>query len=379
MADENFDIISDLNGTGNTDVVPADKGSIDPSRVETRTDVQQSTDTTATKSLRDQISSALKGEDQTPPAASKDGVNRDEKGQFAPKDPAAQAAPVDPNAQVAPVDPNAKPSAVPVPAGLSPQEAQIFNSLPAELQTSFARTMETLNEKATRFAGYEAIEQMIAPRRQPWALNGMTDTQAINQLLALSDFAAEKPMEFVQYFIQQRGLDAEEIVFGAEPIDPTVQALQQQVADLTQQLTGVTTQQQQAAHNGIVNEIISFGTETGADGALLRPYFDELGNSVLPFVQAVMSAHPEWTRAQVLQEAYDRACWGTPSVRAKMQAASDTAASAARLAEQQEAAKRARAAGSSLPTGVPQGGNTPNNVQGGSLRDTIRAAVASAG
>lgn len=372
------DFVSDLNdGTAVDDTVSAHTGSVDPNRVDAPKEPVQKTDTQAAPkakapSLRDQISTALKGEDVTPPAAQQDGgPARNPDGTFAPK-PQDAAAAVDP-AQAAPVlGPQT------TPPGLTPQEAEVFAKLPAELQTSVARTMESLNEKATRFAGYEQMEQLIAPRRQAWALNGMTDAQAVNQLLALSDFAAQRPMEFIQYFAQQRGLDLEDVVFGAEPVDPTVQALQQQVQTLQQQLGGMTTQQQQAAHQNTVNEIVSFASETGPDGKPLRPYFEELGDGVLPFIQAVMTQNPNWSRQQILQEAYDRACWGTPAVRAKLQEATNAAAEAARIQEQQANAKRARSAGASIPSGVPA--TAPSAAASGSrsLRDEIRANLSAA-
>lgn len=374
------DFVSDLNdGTAVDDTVSAHTGSVDPNRVEaTPKEPVQKTDTQSAPkakapSLRDQISTALKGEEATPPAAQQDGgPARNPDGTFAPK-PADVAAAADPAQQVQ--QPGAP---VATPPGFTPQEAEVFAKLPAELQTSVARTMESLNEKAARFAGYEQMEQLIAPRRQSWALNGMTEAQAVNQLLALSDFAAQKPMEFIQYFAQQRGLDLEELVFGAEPVDPTVQALQQQVHDLNAQLNGMSTQQQQAAHQNTVNEIVAFASETGPDGKPLRPYFEELGDGVLPFIQAVMTQNPGWSRQQILQEAYDRACWGTPAVRAKLQQATTAAAEAARIQEQQANAKRARSAGASIPSGVPA--TAPSAAASGarSLRDEIRANLSAA-
>ncbi|TXH44521.1 MAG: hypothetical protein E6Q97_32460 [Desulfurellales bacterium] len=373
MADvENFDIISDIGTGADTDTIPAEKGNIDPSRIERSTPAKtEAPAQDKAVTLRDQISSALKSEDATPPAAQQDGGPvRNPDGTFA-----AKQVPVDPNAAA----PIVNTQHINAPVGLTPQDAELFAKLPAELQSTFARTMESLNEKTARYSGYEQMEQMIAPRRQAWALNGLTETQAINQLLALSDFASQRPAEFVQYFAQQRGLDLEEILYGADPVDPNVQQLQQQVTQLTQQLNGMNTQQQQAAHDSVVNEIVSFAEEKDDTGQPLRPYLDELGSNVLPFVQSVMQAHPEWSRQQILQEAYDNACWGTPSIRAKMQQASNAAAEAGRIQQQQENAKRARAAGVSMPSGVPTATNTdPSTSANRSLRDEIRAQVSAA-
>jgi hypothetical protein len=371
------DFVSDLND-GTADVISANVGSVDPHRGSDPVSVPAEKPAPAPKAapsdepapkpltLREQLSSAIKGETNTPaPALQDGGIVRNPDGTFAPKEAAdtPEAAP--------PVA-----AAVPVPPGLSAAEAEHFTKLPAELQQSVARTMDYVNQQAQRYQSLGQVEGIIGPRRQAWAMAGMTDAQVVNQLFALSDFAEKDPAGFVSYFAQQRGIDLEEIVFGAEPVDPNVQALQQQVQNLQQQLGGMTTQQQQAAHNSTVNEVIEFAKATDANGKPLRPYFEELGSEVMPFITAVMQQNPQMSRTQVLQEAYDRASWGNPSVRAKMQAAADAARDAARIKEQQDTAKRARTAGSSVPAGVPASEN-PAAVSGNrSLRDDLRAAIA---
>lgn len=378
------DFISDLvDGTAfapGGDTVSANTGSIDPNRgapateapVEKQAPVVEKTDVPAKPlSLRDQISSAIKGETDTPAAAQENaGLVRDPvTGQFAPKvvDPAVI------------VDPNAPPAAAQVispPRGLSAQDAEVFSKLPAEMQQYVARTMDSVNEQATRYAALGQLEQVIAPRRQAWALNGMTEAQVINQLFALSDFAAEKPGEFIQYIAQQRGIDLEELVFGAEPVDPTVLALQQELGSVKQQLTGFTTQQQQIAHQSVIDEVVAFADEKDAQGQPKRPYFADLGDSIMPFIAAVQQQQPGWSRSQILQEAYDRASWGTPAVRAKIQASAEAAREATRIKEQQDAAKRARQAGSGVATGVPTAEPSAANSGSTNLRETIRASIA---
>jgi hypothetical protein len=337
VADFEADFVSDLNsGTADFDSspttpAPSSGGNLGTTILE---DAQERKP--AEPSLRDQLSSALKGEatDATPPAASQDGRARNPDGTFAPA-PAV----VDPNnpapAAVAPVT---------VPQGLSAEDAALFVQLPAEMQASLARTMETVHERSTRLAGLESMEQLIAPRREAWALNGMTENQAVSQLLALSDYAGRDPAGFITYFAQNNGVDLEDVLYGAEPVDPQYAELQNKINNLEQQLGGFTTQQQQAAHNNVVNEVVAFQTEKDGNGQVIRPYFAELGADIYPFIQAVKSQNPNWNSNQVLQEAYDRACWGSPTVRTKLQAANE----AARMRTQQDNVARARQAGSSI-------------------------------
>lgn len=351
------------------DVISANEGNLETHRGSDTPPVDVPNDDTAAKpvSLRDQISSALKGE-ATPPAAQIDGgAARNPDGTFAPK-PAPDLNAADQSAPPAP-------SAVPYPQGLPGLDAATFAALPAETQQHVARTMEALNRQTVQ---YSQIEQVIAPRRQAWALNGMTEGQVLNQLFALSDFAENRPDEFVRYFASQRGLDLEDLAFGPLPEDPNITATNQRIQQLEAQISGFTAQQQQAAHTAIVDEIVQFADEKGADGkTLLRPYFAELGNEVLPFIQQAMQQNPNRPRTEILTEAYDRASWANPSVRAKMQAAADAARTADRIRASTAAAGRAASAGVSVATGVPGEGAVANGpATGGSMRDTIKAAIA---
>lgn len=373
------DFISDLKDLPEG-VVDATHGSVEANRSEGDVHSNARPDTPKVEpvegekpaSLRDQISTALKGE-ATPPAAQIDGgLVRNADGTFAPK-PVTETPPVDPNA------PPAAAEAVQYPQqGIPGLDATVFASLPAETQQAVARTMDTLNEQGARFAAYDQLERVISPRRQTWAMNGVSEAQAINQLLALSDFASRDPAGFIRQVAHQNNVDLEELAFGAEPVDPDLAAANQRIAQLEQQQQAQVAQQQQAAYDNTVNEIVQFADEKGADGkTLLRPHFVELGQEVLPFIDAAMKSNPNRPRTAILTEAYEAACWASPKVRPKMFAAQQAAAEAERIRTATETAARARAAGVSVPTGSPGDGvGKPAVDQSGNLRDTIRSAVA---
>lgn len=321
-------------------------------------------------SLREQLTKAFKGEAapvdpnavaDTPPAPVTDaqGRIRNADGTFAPTpaEVAAAAAPAAPAAQ-----------SIQPPANMSPVEAQMFTTLPPEMQQFVARTMQVVEQSANRFQSYAQLEPILEQRRQAWAMNGMSEGQALNQLLALSDFATNKPAEFAQWFANSQGLDLAELSEGMPLVDPQVAALQQQIQQLQGTVNQYTTGQQQAQHSAVVNEIAQFAEEKSADGQPLRPYFSELGATVLPFIQAVKAENPNLAHRDVLTQAYDRACWGNPAIRAKMSAADE----AKRLSDQRVNAGRAAAAGSSV-TGAPVDAVTASNTPERSLRDELRA------
>ena len=325
-------------------------------------------------SIRDQISSALKGETNTPPSATQDGTRvRNPDGTFAPAS-GSPAAPDDASTSAnSPGGVTAPPAAAP--PGI---DQQVFNSLPAETQVHLARTMEELNVRQQKLYGHEQIEQLIAPRRQAWALNGMTEAQAVNQLFALSDYAGRDPAGFIQYFAQQQGVDLESLVFDSDPGDPEILSLKQQVTQLQGQLQGFNSQQQAVAHQNTVSEVVAFFDQKDGNGTALRPYAEKLGDDLVAHIQMVMQQQPNAPREKVLQEAYERACWSNANVRAEMQKASATANEAERLRQHQEKVTKARTAGSSVPPGVPSATTQPANTSTGNLRDDIARAMAAA-
>lgn len=325
------------------------------------------------QSLRDQLTNAIKGEAaDTPAAASQDGQPRAPNGQFAPKPVEGEQ----------PADTPASAPVVAAPQGIDPT---VFASLPAETQASLARTMEDVATQQQRIAWLSPLEQVITQERiNAWAMaGGMQPAQAIHQLLALSDFAGRDTAGFIKYIAQENGVDLEELVLGmldgdgGETVDPQIKALQDQIAELQGYQTRTTQEQQQAAHNRTVDEVIAFASEKGPDGkTLLRPYFEELGQSIMPYISMVKSQNPNWPSGQVLQEAYDRACWATPSVRDKMQKAVGETAEAERVRAEAERVARARSASASVRPGVPSAPPAAPNDPSRSLRDTISAAVA---
>ncbi len=379
MADD-FDIVSDLSDGTADSTVSAHQGQtqhgVDAVQVNNQSPAREPTqqakqvdvateEVEKPKSVRELLSSALKGDAETP-EASQEGPNRTPDGKFAPK-------PTDQEQQAAPTD------AAPItaaPAGIDPA---VFASLPAETQATLARTMDDVARQTQRFATLAPIEQLIAPRVEAWAINGVAPAQAIHQLFALSDFAGRDPAGFVKYFAQNNGVDLEDLVLGMDPaqeVDPTVKALQDQIQDLQGFRTQAEQQQQQAVHNRTVEQVIAFADEKDGGGQPLRPYLKELGETWLPYINMVKAQNPNWSHGQVLQQAYENACWNTPTVRGKMQAAANATAEAERLRTATDRATKARTAAVSVPTGAPTAPAKAPDDPGHTVRDTIRAAIA---
>jgi hypothetical protein len=329
-------------------------------------------------SLRDQLTAAFKGKAGEPTSqdqAATAGQPRGPDGKFAPKtaeEQAAAAAQPGTEQPAAAADGTLQP--LQAPSYMQQGDAEQFAKLPVEMQHFVARNMAFAEEAAARFAGYEGVERVIGPRREAWAVNGMDEGRALNQLFAISDFATRAPLDFIKWFAGTQQIDLATVGEGGEPeddLDPAVADLRRQVQDLTGRLSAITDGQATATHQNIVETVAQWGSEKGTDGNLMRPYFAELGRGILPYIQQVKAENPNATHPQVLAEAYERACWGTPAVRAKLIAAQD----AVRLAEARKDAARAKGAAVSVDSEAPGPGATvPKNESKGSVRDDLRAA-----
>lgn len=390
MADElppDLDITTDLNAQspdaipyhgdavptnrqGDTPVVLPDKGAEAPA-----------------PTLRDLLSDAFKGDAQQVPAVpgteqAKEGVAptaspselvkvgdrwHRKDGSFASKEDiqAHEAAVAAAQGQPAPVQ------TPPWVAGLTPLEQQQFSSLPAETRQFVERTMDGVNQRALRYQEYDIIEQVIGPRRQAWAADGATPAVALQQLLALSDFAGRDPGQFALWFADQHQIDLDALLdardaAGGEP-DPRYIGLQQEIAQLRNAINGFTqnTVQSQQAQN--LQLVQSFIEEKDDKGNLLHPYFSEVANEISQHVAVLRQQQPYLAERDVLRHAYDFATYSNPNVRARVQQSQADALKNSAAAE----AARARQAGVSI-NGGPAGdaAQQPNNANR-TLRDEL--------
>lgn len=263
------------------------------------------------------------------------------------------------------------------PANWPQQEQQFFRQMPPAMQhaymqrvrhivSDYTRKTQEIGQVRQRYAG---IDRVIGQRERAWAMNGVSPEQALNQIFALSDFAAEKPEDFIRYFAEQRGIDLGTIGSGASGdqntqqgyVDPELLAVRRQVQELQrnlqhsqqtekqrqEQAKRAAYEQQLARTTEMVNQ---FASQTDKNGRLLYPFFNELEEDIAIELQS--------KRARTVAEAYNNAVWANPSTRAKMLARSRSLENAKARAKA-EAAKRAAVskpggngvAGPSKPTG----------------------------
>jgi hypothetical protein len=391
MADipADLDITVDLNGQS-ADVQPYHGDAVPMNQQPAPTVTPEKADDKPAPSLRDTLTDAFKGEtapkvDEAPkpaeiaPQATGDRPDLVKVGERFHRKDGSFASKEEIDAFNAPVaEGGQQPPVVPAWASnLTELERTQLASLPAETRQFVERTMEGVNQRSAQLQEYDMIEQVIGPRREPWSQNGMTPLVAINELLALSDFAGRDPGEFVMWFANQHQLDLDamldardEALQNGEQMPAYVTGLQQQIAQLQNTIGGLTTTtvQQTTAQN--MRHVQQFIEEKDASGNLAHPYFNDVATQVAQHVQLIRQQQPYLPERDILKAAYDFATFNNVEIRAKLQADTLKAQQDAAAAE----AARARAAGVSI-NGGPAGDSSqaPNNANR-TLREELQHA-----
>lgn len=331
--------------------------------------------------------------------AAQDERARDDKGRFVakegdkPEKPEQEAKPEGelPSQPAAEQPPAEEPEPLDPPVDWSVDEQKAFRALPPAQQKFILDRVGGFTEKLTEAeksgTRYKALDEVLTPYRQKWARDGFEDVAVIRQLLALTDYAREQPLKFIQEFAQSKGIDLAQLAprqeqpaaddpYANDPLvqrmnearaqdRQVIQQLQQQLQTLSGSIQSRQQQEAQAQHQRLDGEINAFATETDDKGKLKHPYFQQ--------VRSLMSVLVERGDAPDLQSAYDMACHAKPDVRAKIAAAKEYADERDRARKAQEKARAAKQAGSSV-SGSPGGRSEPQPT--GDLRDELRAALA---
>ncbi len=265
----------------------------------------------------------------------------------------------------------AKPIEAPV--SWTAEAKEKFAKLPPDVQEYITQREsereKLLTQKSTEFSEqqrkYDAVEQVLAPKRNLLAQQYGSEAQALNQLLTLNDFATNDPKGFVQWFAQQRGIDlqnAQNVEASDEYIDPITKQLQTRLQSIEQTLESHNKATQDARQDKIRNEIAEFQTEKDESGVLLRPHFDA--------VRAEMSSLMGTGAAKTLKHAYEMAIWANPTVRETILSERQKADETRRLESAKQAAQKAeKARGVSVTS--KKGGGESGSVKSTNWEDSL--------
>lgn len=242
------------------------------------------------------------------------------------------------------------------PQGMTDKDRAVFDSLPSATQKWLADQAKEkeadYTRKTTELAdqrkGLDKLDQVLAPRRQQLAMDGMDDSTAVGQLFALSDYANQDPVGFVKYLFNQRGIPLTALTESGETTaDPQLAAIQQRLNGFEAHLSQREQQaeeQQTAALTGVIDAF-----------AKSNEHYGELEGSMIPIVEALRKSEPGLSHTDYLAKAYQAAMAINPDVQAKVNAKAEADRVAMAKAR---AAKAKKAAGTNARSkGVPPAGN----------------------
>lgn len=276
--------------------------------------------------------------------------------------------------EVAPIDP---------PKSWSKEDTKAWEALPREVQEVVSRrekqrddgVLHKLQELQNMRSKYQQIEGAIAPY-QDWLHLSKTDLPtALQNYFATQKFMMQDPKGALLHLASQLNVSLDELVQqtpNQPPADPRVMQLQQQLSQLQQQQQ----QQQQAVQQQIyehaMGEVQSFMNATDEQGNPKYPHFAELEREIELLVPVLKQSSPSASNQEILRQAYDRAAWGSETVRAKLKQEEFKKLQETKRTQALQAKNRAKSV-----SGSPNG--TVTNAPDDSIRGLIEAQVYGAG
>lgn len=216
-----------------------------------------------------------------------------------------------------------------------------------------------------RASAYDQIDQVVKPYE---AMLRSANTQTPQAVATLLDWAYKlhtNPVNAVINLAQAHGIDLGALgdhvrgtAGGQQQVDPTVAALQAELAQIKGGLQAAYGQSQQQLQHQVANDVTTFATDTK------NKYYENVKGRMADLLERGM--------AKDLPDAYEQACWMDPSVRAAMETDRLSSAEAERIKQAKQKADAAKRAG----FGVSGNGvSSPKLKQDMNLRDLLEASI----
>lgn len=267
------------------------------------------------------------------------GRARDEYGRFAAK----EEKPVEQQVEK-PAEPVAEPPKYKLPSSWNQAYAEQFHALPDEIkaeierrESNYLKGIEPLKTKATR---WDSVEQALQPFGQvddPVPL--LSSLMQSHQVLTQGN--PQQKAQAFQILAQQYGVDLSGGQPQYNPMFDELQAIKKEHQELKESI-------ERQQNEAVLSHIERFAQD--------KPHFEAVRPVIAALVTSIQEsgeANPGWkTLDDVLQEAYDRACWANPEVRSQLLREQQQKAEQERKAKEAEQARRARTASASV-NGAP--------------------------
>jgi hypothetical protein len=269
--------------------------------------------------------------------------------------------------------PTAVESKAKAPQSWSATEKAHWDKIPAEVQAVIARREEEAHRGITALGQDAALGKKLKDVINPYLpmirAEGGTEEGAVRDLLqtayTLRTGTPQQKAEVMQHVARLYGVDLSVAAQGAPQVNPEVQSLRQEIA----QLRGYLGNAEQQQHQHI----------QGQAQAIIETFAADPKNEFYEQVKPLMAHLLVGGQAKDMQEAYDMACHANPDVRSTILTRSQADAEAKRAAEAKAKADAKRKAAGSI-SGSPAGtvSTTTTANQNLSLRDELRQAMRAA-
>lgn len=244
--------------------------------------------------------------------------------------------------------------------GADPELRAWIESREADTHKQFTRNDEE------RSLG-KSMKDVITPYMPLILAQGGTPTTAVQSLLqtayVLNTAPPEQKAQLLRQLAQQYNIPVEGLASPTPFVDPTVEALQQRLAQLEGGMSAAARAAEQRENAAIVSDITTFAAQPG------REHFEQ--------VKGHMAALLSQGLASDLGDAYDQAIWARPDLRSTLLANREREAEQQRIEAAKTAAEAAKRASGSV-VGGPGATSPAAPQQARSLEDELRAQLAAA-
>ena len=268
------------------------------------------------QSLRDQISNALIGDDNT-----EEKVEETKEEEQPAEESEEQAEDSDEQEEVQQEEAKEL-EALKAPQHWPKDFSEQFDSWQPEVQHLFKERYDAMESDYTKktqgLAKYkkrnEALDEIYGPFRDDFQRAGMDDVAATRQLLAAHKYLREDPQQAIKWLAKSYGVDLtavnDDTATEDEYADPQIKSLQQQVAQLSGFIQNQQTQQQNMQQQSTQSLIDQFAAEKDESGNIKYPHFEAVRNRMGALINS--------NDAKDLPTAYDMAVYADPKLRQEM-------------------------------------------------------------
>lgn len=288
---------------------------------------------------------------------------RDEKGRFAKTDAELKPETTPPEALEAQPAPVAAPTVPPdlQRLGLRKDEAEAFAKADQVVRDAFIRRSEEMHKGIEQFRSKAQFADQMAQAIQPYAQQiqamGMHPAQAVQKLMSadrvLRSGSPEQKQAAALHLLQGYGIQIGE---GAQPyVDQNLSGLQTDLQQMRNWILQKDMQEKEREQASLNSEITRFSQDPA------NKYFEHVVADMIGLLQANVATD--------LKDAYERAIYANPTIRARVLAEQQGQAEEKRKAETAQKALEAKKAAS---INVQRKGTVQARKPLGSMEDTIR-------